>query len=283
MKTLTDIMKSKNIETENYYDIDSLLKEGKKIVTFMGASKSGTSFLLNNVAQILSSKGINVAILDTTKNKNSYYIYTKNEEALRRKAYSCIEKLRMGECSGIEVNNNLTVYTSLPGENNFIKDVEPILEALLKKHSLILIDCDFETPINYFKYATEIFLVQTMEVLTIQPLTEILSEMKNNEILIESKLRIILNKYVELDGITEKEIIGGMAFYNEPSMTYMKQLFNKNLIQYMKIPFNKNAYERYLEAVANCDINLNGYPVEFLELLEQLCDEIYPLQRKNGD
>lgn len=283
MKTLTDIMKSKNIETENYYDIDSLLNNGKKIVTFMGASKSGTSFLVNNVAQILSSKGINVAILDTTKNKNSYYIYTKNEEALRKKAYSCIEKLKMGECNGIEVNNNLTVYTSLPGEDNLIKDVEPILETLLKKHSLILIDCDFETPINYFEYATEILLVQTMEVLTIQPFTEILSEMKNNELLIESKLRIILNKYVELDGITEKEIIGGMAFYNEPSMTYMKQLFNKNLVQYMKIPFNRKAYERYLEAVANCDINLNGYPVEFLELLEQLCDEIYPLQHKNVD
>lgn len=51
------------------------------------------------------------------------------------------------------------------------------------------------------------------------------------------------NKYVELKGITEKEIIVGMAFYNAPSMSYMKQLFNKNLVQYMKIPLNNQVKE----------------------------------------
>jgi len=277
METLADSMKIKNVETENYYDISNLLKKGKKIVTFMGASKSGTSFMLNNVAQLLSSKGVDVAILDTTENRNSYYIYTKNEESLRKIASSCIENLIHGECNGINVNNNLTVYTSVPGERKIIKEVEPILETLLKKHSLILIDCDFNTLIEYFQYATEMFLVQTMEVLTIQPLTEVLLEMKNKGLLEESKLRIIINKYVELNGITEKEIIGGMAFYNEPSMTYMKQLFNKNLVQYMKIPFNKQAYERYLQAVANCDINLEGYPNEFIEILKQVCGDIFPV------
>jgi len=280
MKTLADNMKSKNVETENYYDVNSLLKNGKKIVTFTGASKSGTSFLLNNVAKFLSNKGINVAILDATENRNSYYIYTKNEESLRKIAYSCIDELMHGECKGIKVNDNLTVYTALPGEDKTIKQVEPILETLLKKHSLILIDCDFKTPISYFEYATEIFLIQTMEVLTIQPLTEFLSKLKNQGILIESKLRIILNKYVELNGITEKEIIGGMAFYNEPSMSYMKQLFNKNLVQYMKIPFDKLVYERYLEAVVNCDINLGGYNKQFIELEEKLCNEIYSIEEK---
>lgn len=275
MKTLADNMKTKNIETENYYDINSLLNKGKKIITFMGASKSGTSFILNNVAQLLSNKGVNVAILDATQNKNSYYIYTKNEESLRKIAYSCIDGLMQGECKGIEVNNNLTVYTSVPGEEEKLQEVEPILEVLLKKHTLILIDCDFKTQIDFFKYASEIFLVQTMEVLTIQPLTEILSKMKNNGLLEESKLRIILNKYVELNGITEKELIGGMAFYNEPSMSYMKQLFNKNLVQYMKIPFNNQVYEKYLQAVANCDISIDRYPNEFIRLLEQLSKEIY--------
>ena len=281
METLADSMKIENVELENYYNINDLIKNGKKIVTFMGASKSGTSFMLNNVAQILSSKGVNVAILDTTENRNSYYIYTKNEESLRKKAFSCINELVHGECNGIDVNNNLTVYTTVPGERKEIKEVEPILETLLKEHSLILVDCDFNTPIEYFEYATEMYLVQTMEVLTIQPLTEALSKLKDKGLLIESKLRIILNKYVELNGITEKEIIGGMAFYNEPSMSYMKQLFNKNLVQYMKIPFNNQVYEKYLQAVANCDISVEGYSNQFLEKLEELCREIYSIESES--
>ena len=249
MKTLAENMKTKNVEPEAYYDVNSLLQGDKKIVAFMGGSKSGTSFILNNVAQFLATKGANVAILDATKNRNAYYIYTKNEEALRKVAFSCIEELALGEAKGIKVNNNLTVYTTLPGENKYIQKVEPILETLLKKHSLILIDCDFKTPINYFEYATELYLVQTMEVLTIQPFTEILSELKNRGVLRESKIRIIINKYVEVNGITEKEIIGGMAFYNDPAMAYMKELFNKNFVPYITIPFEKNIYEKYLEAV----------------------------------
>ena len=278
MRTLADDMKSKSTEPEAYYDVNSLLKDDKKIVTFMGASQSGTSFILNNVAQFLAAKGVDVAILDATGNKNAYYIYTKNEEALRKVASSSIEKLAEGEAKGIKVNNNLTVYTTMPGEDKYIQAVEPILETLLKKHSLILIDCDFKTPIDYFEYATEIYLVQTMEVLTIQPFTEVLSELKNKGMLLESKLRIIINKYLEVNGITEKEIIGGMAYYNDPSMAYMKELFNKNFVPYMTIPFNKQIYEKYVVAVANCDINLQGYPEEFLDLLEQLCKEIYPVE-----
>ena len=83
---------------------------------------------------------------------------------------------------------------------------------------------------------------------------------------------------MEVNGITEKEIIGGMAYYNDPSMAYMKELFNKNFVPYMTIPFNKQIYEKYVVAVANCDINLQGYPEEFLDLLEQLCKEIYSLE-----
>lgn len=276
MRTLSDDMKSKNNEAETYYDVNSLLREGKKIVTFMGGSKSGSSFILNNVAQFLSTKGINVAILDATRNKNSYYIYTRNEEGLRRVAFSCIEQLANGEANGIKVNNNLTVYTTVPGEDKYIQAVDPILETLLKNHALILIDCDFNTPIDYFKYAAEIYLIQTMEVLTIQPLTEVLSKLKSKGMLIASKLRIIINKYVEVNGITEKEIIGGMSFYNDPTMAYMKELFDRNSVRYMIIPFEKEIYEKYLSDVANCNITTDGYPYGFVQKLNELANEIIP-------
>lgn len=276
MKTLADNDK-KDVKADVYYDVRSLLRDNKKIVAFMGASQSGTSFMVNNVAQYLSEKNINIAILDATENRNSYYIYTQNEEILRGTATTCIKDLANGETKGIKVNNNLTVYTGVPGKEEEIQKVEPILETLLKKHDLILIDCDFKTPEKYFEYAAEIYLVQTMEVLTIQPLTEVLSKLMNKGIVRESQLRIIINKYVEVSGITEEEIIGGMAYYNEPSMAYMKELFNKKFVRYITIPFEKQIYEKYLAAVANCVISIEGYPQDFLELLEQLCNEIYPL------
>ena len=56
-------------------DMSSILNPGQKIVAFVGTSKNGTSFLVNNVAEILSTNGIDTAILDLTQNRNAYYIY----------------------------------------------------------------------------------------------------------------------------------------------------------------------------------------------------------------
>lgn len=276
MRTLESNIKTENMNEYSQININNLLKGDKKIVSFLGACKSGTSFLLNNIATMISSRGVNVAILDTTKNRNTYYLYTKNEETLRNIAISSIEGLTHGEANGINVNDNLTVYTALPGENKYIKEVEPVLETLLKKHSLIMIDCDFETPINYFEYSKELYLVQTMDILTIQPFTEFLSELKNKGGLEEAKLRIIINKYLSMPGLTEKEIIGGLAYYNDPTMSYMKELFNKNSVKYITIPFEKFIYERYLQAITCCEITLEGYPFNFTKVLKELSDEIYP-------
>ena len=52
-------------------DISGLLTRDKKIVSIVGTSKNGTSFILNNLAELLSSQGISVAILDATKNRNT--------------------------------------------------------------------------------------------------------------------------------------------------------------------------------------------------------------------
>ena len=159
-------------------EFESLLTGDKKVVAFVGTSKNGTSFVVNNVAQILSSMGINTAILDATQNKNAYYIYTKNDEDLRRTAVNSLDNLMAGRAEGIKVNNNLSVYTNIPSQNEEIKNSHSIMETLVKNHSLILIDCDFNTPIEYFAKVQELYLVQSMDVLTIQPLTEFLRELK---------------------------------------------------------------------------------------------------------
>ncbi len=52
--------------------------------------------MVNNTAEMLASIGINTAILDMTKTKNAYYIYTNNEENLRNIAKQCMSGLRRG-------------------------------------------------------------------------------------------------------------------------------------------------------------------------------------------
>ncbi len=257
-------------------NIESLLSRDKKIVSFVGTSKNGTSFLVNNLAELFSNMGINTAILDMTKNKNSYYIYTKNEEELRKIAFNSMSNLENGIAQGIRVNNNLTVYTSLPAENEEISP-ENVLATLVKNYSLVLIDSDFDTPISYFANSQEIYLVQSMDILTIQPLTAFLRDLKSKNILSPEKLRVVINKETRIRGLNPKVIIGGMAFYNAPSMTFMTELFNKDSVKYTTIPFDEQTYSRYLEALVNCKISLDGYDKNFMQALKGLANMVYPL------
>lgn len=259
-------------------EIESLLSGDKKIATFVGTSKNGTSFIVNNVAQILSNMGINTAILDTTQNKSAYYIYTNDDEELRKSAINSIKNLIAGSAEGLKINNNLTIYTGIPIQYDDINNSRPILETIIKNHSIVLVDCDFNTPAQYFDKAQEIYLVQSMDVLTIQPLTEFLRKLKVKNILDERKIRIILNKMLRIKGVTGKGIVGGMANYNDPEMSFMTELFDKNYVKVVaEIPFDEDVYAKYLESMIECNVRVNGYPKEFKQKLLDLTGIIYPL------
>ena len=270
----------KEVQPSNV-DLSNLLVGDKKIVAFVGTSKNGTSFLVNNLAVLLSQKGIKTAILDLTENKNAYYIYNLNDDNLRNKAFNCIDGLRSGVTDGIPVNKNLTVYTTLPGENPSFQDSGNILETLVKNYSLVLLDCDFKTYTDYFVNAQEIYLVQSYDILTIQPLTAFLNELQHKNALDENKLRIVINKTLKLRKLTEKMIIGGISRYNDPATTYQNTLFNNETIRYTTIPFEEQTYARYLERLVDCEINLNGYSKTFLEALNKLGTMVYPLIANN--
>lgn len=271
INTVANNTQNENTATSNLVTSDC------KIVSFVGTSKNGTSFLVNNLAVLLSDKGIKTAILDLTKNKNAYYIYTLNEDALREKSFRCIDGLRSGVADGIQVSKNLTVYTTLPGENPSIDDYENILDTLSKNYSLVLLDCDFDTNFNYFAESHEIYLVQTYDILTIQPLTAFLNELKYKNILNPNKLRIVINKTLKLRKLTDKMVIGGISCYNDPASTYINTLFDKDNVKYTTIPFEDQTYGRYLERLVDCEISLNGYSKIFLDALQRLGDMVYPL------
>lgn len=258
-------------------EFNSLITKDKKVVAFVGTTKNGTSFIVNNVAEMLSSTGISTAILDMSTNKNAYYVYTNNEEQLMNTAKESIYKLRSGVAEGVRVNKNLSVFTSLPEEQNDYSDAETILSTLLKNFSVVLIDCDFDTPMEYFDKAQEIYLVQSMDVLTMQPLTAFLRNLQSKNILRQEKLKIVINKSVKIKSVSVKRLIDGISNYNDPSMTYMKNLFDSERIAYCEVPLEIPNYIKYLDSMINCSISLNGYTKPLMMALKQLTGMVYPL------
>ncbi|MBQ3415807.1 MAG: hypothetical protein IJH39_10845 [Clostridia bacterium] len=257
-------------------DISTLLTPDKKVVSFVGTSKNGTSFIVNNLAAYTSANGIKTAILDTTKNRNSYYIYTRNEEQLRKNAVDSINNLVNGIANGIEENPNLTIYTAMPNDHVDIQNSGAILKTLVQNYSLVLIDCDFETPADYFRQSQETYLVQSLDILTIQPLTAFLRELETQNALEKDRIRIILNKCVNIRGVNEKIIIGGMSCYNDPSMSFNIDLFDRDTVKYLTIPFEEDVYTKYLEAIINCNISIRGYSKSFMQVLKDLKKMVYP-------
>lgn len=271
-------------ESQNNYssniNIAGLLSKDKKAVAFVGTTKNGTSFLVNNLAKCLSTMGIKTAILDLTTNRNSYYIYTKNDEKLRNTAFESIKKLRSGITDGIVVDKFLDVYTALPGDKIPFEDVDGIMSTLVRNYSVVLMDCDFNTPVEYFSVAQELYVVQTLDILTIQPMTAFLRDLKAKDVLKQEKIRIVINKMVKVRGLTPKAIIGGLAFYNDPAMAFMTELFNKDTVTYCTIPFEEDTYSRYLESIMECEISTNGYSRDFNVQLKELANMVYPLLEK---
>ena len=276
-----DILKEEKVEYPEL-DINSIIKSNQKLAAFVGTSKNGTSFLVNNVAEILSMNGIDTAILDLTQNRNSYYIYTKNEEELRNQSNYMMKNLKSGKANGIQEHKNLTIYTS-PFENDEnIEAVEPIIETLLSMHTVVLMDCDFSTPMRYFKYAQEIYLVQSMDILTIQPLTAFLRQLSDKGMFEETKVRVVLNKFIRTKEISEEILIGGISIYNDAAMTVRKELFNRRTVRHITIPFDLKSYLRYLDGLVTCDISLKGYTKEFLQSLQSLANMVYKTGKKDA-
>ena len=248
----------------------------KNVFSFVGTSKNGTSFLVNSLAILFSSIGINTAIVDLTKNKNDYYMCTNNEDRLREIATLSIIKLEKGIAEGVQINKNLSVYTGLPTNDTNKLNSRAVIDTLKKNHTLILLDCDFETNLEYYTYSNQIFTVQSLDVLTMQPLTIHLKKLKELGIISDSKISIILNKEVPVKGLTKKLMIGGLSMYNSPNMEERVELFNKDNVKVYSVPFDIQAYQKYLENIVHCKFEITGYPKKFITELQLIAENIYP-------
>ena len=267
-----------NINMVNNTQVQNVTTQinNKNVFSFVGTSKNGTSFLVNSLGILFSSIGINTAIVDLTKNKNDYYMCTNNEERLREIATLSIIKLEKGIAEGVQINKNLSVYTGLPTNDTNKLNSKMVIDTLKKNHTLILLDCDFETNLEYYTYSNQIFTVQSLDVLTMQPLTIHLKKLKELGIISDSKISIILNKEVPVKGLTKKLMIGGLSMYNSPNMEERVELFNKDNVKVYSVPFDIQAYQKYLENIVHCKFEIAGYPKKFITELKLIAENIYP-------
>lgn len=280
----------RNIQARNGYapkeNFDPKILEkyvNNKSAIFVGTSKSGVTFMINSLAMIFASIGINTAILDMTRNKNDYYMTTDNNEELRNIAAESINKLKHGIAEGIQLNRNLTMYTGTPFDNSCYGEAGKVLTTLYNNHTVVLIDADYSTPKEYFAYANNIFAIQTLDILTMQPLTHFMKELKKANILNDEKIKIIINKELPVKGLNKKLIIGGLSTYNSPTMSSMEQLFNRNTVNVFSVPFDIGVYQRYLTNIVECKLDITGYPKPFIEQLKLIANNIYTLENKGKE
>ena len=189
--------------------------------------------------------------------------------------------MQKGYAEGIRADKNLTIYTTLPNNTKKYDNSEAILSTLVQNHTLILLDCDYDTDASYFALCQELYLVQSMDILTMQPLATFLRELQLKNILEPEKLRVVINKEIKVRDLTPKVIIRALSRYKNPDISVGPvTLFNNELVQACSIPFEDNTYSKYLESMVNCEISLSGYSKAFMAKLKNLGEMVYPLNSR---
>jgi hypothetical protein len=197
-------------------------RDYKKVVSFIGAHKSGTTFIITAVATALANRGIKVAILDLTKNKDTYTIFTGDDAEEREISGNSLSNLVIGQNRPL-VAGNISIYTGVPRTDRTPKfDVYKVIENAKRDNSVVLIDCDFVTSQEVFRYVQTIYVVQDMDILNVLPITMFLKELKSNEIDL-AKVSVIVNKHLKMS-MSAGKLIDMLTYYVNPEVSVFEEL-----------------------------------------------------------
>lgn len=270
---LTQVM-----EKEVVRSVYEVPKDYKKVVCFIGAPKVGTTFCINAIATMLFRKNIKVGIVDLTKKRDSYILYTYDNEGKRSIAAESMKYASNGLNQPL-VYGKLSVYTGVPGEDRKQYNATNVVQTAMQNNSVVLIDCDFSTPVDYYRLAQEIYVVQDMDTLNVNQITMFLKEIKSRGIPM-NKVKIIINKHVKC-ALTAKDLIDGIATYSSLDMNMIdpEPLFDVSSLQYFILPFDQENYVKYIEMLFKSSNVFSSFTREFKIALEQIVNSIYPIGR----
>lgn len=267
-KIVTQVVEKKVVE--KFYDVP---EDYKKTVIFVGAPKVGTSFCINAIGTHLAKQKIKTAIVDMTRKRDMYTIYTYDNTGKRNIAERSMQFASNGKNEPL-IYDKLSIYTAVPGEDRKSYNPNLLVETVQKNNNVVLIDADFSTPLDYFRLANDIYIVQDMNILNVNQLTMFLRELKQRGIEMD-KIKIIVNKYVDCS-LSSKEIIDGIATYTSYDLKMFDELFNPKRIQYFVLPFDVENYKKYVDMVYKYSNKFSSFTKNFQENLNGIINTIYP-------
>lgn len=267
------------VEKEVVRNVYEVPKDYKKTVCFVGAPKVGTTFCINAIGTYLAKNRVKTAIVDLTKKRDTYTIYTYDNEGKRHIAAESLKYASNGLNEPL-IYDKLSIYTGMPGEDRKAYNASVALETISQHNNVILIDADFTTPIDYFRLCQEIYIVQDMDILNINQLTMFLRNLKSKGIPM-NKLRVIINKHVKCV-LTAKDILDGIATYTSYDLKMYDELFNSSNVSYYILPFDIDNYRKYVEMVYKYSNKFSTFTEDFRINLESIINSIYPVSGRVG-
>ncbi len=262
------------VEKEVVRNVYEVPKDYKKTVCFVGAPKVGTTFCINAIGTYLARNKVKTAIVDLTKKRDTYTIYTYDNEGKRHIAAESLKYASNGLNEPL-IYDKLSIYTGMPGEDRKTYNASAAMETISSNNNAILVDTDFTTPIDYFRICQEIYVVQDMDILNINQLTMFLRNLKSKGVSM-NKLRVIINKHVKCV-LTAKDILDGIATYTSFDLKMYDELFNSSTIPYYILPFDMDNYKKYIEMVYKYSNKFATFTDEFKQNLEGIINSIYPV------
>ena len=265
---------TKVVEKEVVRNVYEVPKDYKKIVCMVGAPKVGTTFCINAISTTLYKRDVKVGIVDLTKKRDTYTLYTYDNEGKRAIAAESMKYASNGLNEPL-MYGKLSIYTGMPGEDRRQYDAAKMLETVSNNNSIVLLDCDFSTPVDYYRLAQEIYIIQDMDVLNVSLLTIFLREIKARGIPM-NKVRVIINKHVKC-ALTAMDILNGIAVYSSPDLKMFDDLFVSSEMTYYTIPFDQENYVKYVEMMYKYSNTFKSFTDEFKTSIEQIANIIYPI------
>ncbi len=262
------------VEKEVVKSVYQVPKDYKKMVCLVGPNKSGTTFCINALATHYTRKNIKTAIIDMTRKRDTYYMYTYDNEGKRSIAAESLKYASNGLNEPL-IYGPLSIYTAMPGEERRMYGHSKIVDVVKIHNSVVLMDCDFTTPYEYYRIAQEIYLIQDMDVLNIGQTTLFLRELKNKGIPL-NKLKIVINKHIKCK-LTSRDIIDGMSTYTTPDLKSYDELFSIDKMEYFTLPFETENYAKYTEMMFKYSNLFNSFTKNFQDELGILANVIYPV------
>ena len=262
------------LEKQVYQSVYEVPKDYKKVVCFIGAPKTGTTFCINAIGTHLAKNKVKTAIVDMTRKRDLYSIYTYDNEGKRNIAAQSLKYASKGFDEPLAYEA-LSVYTAMPGEDRKSYNAGRLIETVMQNNQVVLIDADFTTPTDYFRLCQEIYIIQDMDTLNVSQITLFLRELKSRGLPM-SKFRVIINKHLKCS-ITAKDILDGIVTYTSYDLKTYDELFASQSIPYFILPFHEENYKKYIDMLFKYTNTFSSFTQDFKTSLSTIINSIYPL------